>query len=155
MGRTSRPAERLSGRQPSATFLRFASVDFAVGVPREVVDDVVAGEPGTFLASLRVVVPRAGFAHRAQLADPGDVADDGVDLRGRRGDGDRVGVVVAGDVHPLVVRPVNGGAVMASQRRHLARPHDEGIAVRSFEEENAARGVAGRQNRPIICGTFH
>src|SRR5207302_9854746 len=70
--------------------------DLAVRVPREVVDHVVTSEPGAFFAGLPGVVPGAGLAYRAQLADPGDVADDRVHVRRRRGDGDRIGVVVAG-----------------------------------------------------------
>ena len=44
---------------------------------------------------------------------------------------------------------------MASHSAPLARPQDEGSALLTFEDENAASGVEGRQNRPIICQTVH
>ena len=44
---------------------------------------------------------------------------------------------------------------MASHSALLARPQDEGSAVPTFEDENAASGVEGRQNRPLICQTVH
>jgi hypothetical protein len=44
---------------------------------------------------------------------------------------------------------------MASHSAPLARPQDEGSAVSTFEDENAASGVEGRQNRPIICWAVH
>jgi hypothetical protein len=54
-----------------------------------------------------------------------------------------------------VLRLVNGGAVMASHSAPMARPQDEGSALSTFEDENAASGVEGRRNRPIICQTVH
>jgi hypothetical protein len=44
---------------------------------------------------------------------------------------------------------------MASHSAPLARPQDEGSALSTFEDENAASGVEGRQNRPFTCRTFH
>ncbi len=41
---------------------------------------------------------------------------------------------------------VNTVSVMPSTRRHLARIDDEGAPDSCIEEEDAARGVEGRQN---------
>jgi hypothetical protein len=47
------------------------------------------------------------------------------------------------------------GAVSPSTWRHLARTSDA-VALGSFdEEEDAARGVMGRGDRPIVCATHH
>ena len=55
----------------------------------------------------------------------------------------------------VVVRLSIGGAVMASHSAPLARPQDEGIALPYVEDENAASGVEGRQNRPLNWETYH
>jgi hypothetical protein len=44
---------------------------------------------------------------------------------------------------------------VASHSAPLARPQDEGSALSTVEDENAASGVEGRQNRPISCQTVH
>ena len=48
--------------------------------------------------------------------------------------------------------PVDGSP---SHSASMARPQDEGIAVRYVEDENAASAVEGRQNRLIIGQAVH
>ena len=54
-----------------------------------------------------------------------------------------------------MLRPAEGGAVVASHSAALARPPDEGIALHYVEDENAASAVEGRQNCPIPGRTVH
>jgi hypothetical protein len=37
----------------------------------------------------------------------------------------------------------------------MARPQDEGIALRYVEDENAASGVGGRRDAAAAVGTVH
>ena len=57
--------------------------------------------------------------------------------------------------HSLVLCFVNTVSVMPSTRRHLARIDDEGAPDSCIEEEDAARGVEGRQNVIEFYGTLH
>jgi hypothetical protein len=53
------------------------------------------------------------------------------------------------------VRRRNGGAVSASQRRRWQGRRRKAHASGCGDDEDAASGVAGRRDRPIISATYH